>query len=351
MLCSLALPLISAEDCPGQSSSASPNDVQKKNKKASPKPAAQIPGPKKYFAGRANCPALKMKKGVREEFPHVDQAVALLKYTLVRDELWPTGTGSIHKRVRKGALEALNDPNMKLEYSPPLVPKEHLKGKKVVAAQAVNANLIRLSAFAGKDVESLASTIMHELVHIWQFRTQGGNGSEIPAYRAEANLPKRFLKGKVAGKNFCGKKKKGKRGANIRGVKPPGDKPFGVLMVDGYIFMGNYWEIAERPTCQVGGWGLDCEAKVKDRAPIQNPLGKWFETELEAAQAFCKNAVENSYRKQPLVPSGHYFKFKFDNAEHNVVATRGWCTLCKKPGLHRPSAQCHDHPLGTLDSW
>ncbi len=199
MLCA---PALGMSECPGgSSSSAKPTDAGGTPKRhVTPQPTI---GPAEYFGDRDACPKVKMRGGARKEFPHIDQALALLKYTVAREDLWPTHQGSLHPRVRKGVLEALDDPKMVLEYSAPLKPKSHFKGKKVVAAQAVNANLIRLSAWAGDDVETLASTILHEMVHIWQLRTQGGTGGEMAAYRAEANLPKKYLRSKAAEKNFC----------------------------------------------------------------------------------------------------------------------------------------------------
>lgn len=335
------------EPCWGSSSStATPSDAGSKPKRAQ---AVPTEGPVKYFADRSECPRVKTRGGARKEFPHIDQALALLKYTVAREDMWPTHQGSIHPRVRKGVLEALNDHNMVLEYSAPLKPKSHFKGKKVVAAQAVNGNLIRLSAWAGDDVESLASTILHEMVHIWQIRTQGGTGGEMSAYRAEANLPKKFFRGKAKDKNFCGKKKtkKPRKRSGKVSDKPPGDKPFGVFLVGDNLFMGNWWSIKDRATCTVGGWGLDCEKKVAEVGRLEPVLG-WFETPQGAVDAYCEDVVPNTYRKQPLVPSGHYYEFEFDGKAHNVVGIEGWCTVCKEPGVYRPSAQCGEFPLGTL---
>ena len=285
---------------------------------------------------------MKAKGGARKEFPHLDQALALLKYTVAREDMWPTGEGTVHPRVREGVLAVLDDPNMTLEYSAPLKPKAHFKGSKVVAAQAVNANLIRLSAWAGDDVEALASTILHEMVHIWQIRTDK-SAMEFVAYRAEKNLPRKFLKGKAKDKNFCGtKKKKTKKSRKRPGKvsdKPPGDKPFGVFLVEDKMFLGNWHSIKDRATCRVGGWGLDCERKISDVGKLEPVLG-WFETVEEAVDAYCGDVVPNTYVKQPLVPSGHSYEFSFDGKRHNVVGITGWCNVCPQPGVARPSAGC-----------
>jgi len=148
----------------------------------------------------APCVRTGLTKELRQKYPKAPTALVLLKHVLAKDELWPDDEGVERKKERKRILEILEDPRLIIEYSAPLVPHQHLEGKKVVAGQTIDENTIRLSALAGKDLYKLAQTLLHELMHVQQLRHQGKpNGGprewlslslwEKPAYDIEQDLP------------------------------------------------------------------------------------------------------------------------------------------------------------------
>ncbi|MBI4955823.1 MAG: hypothetical protein HY908_27640 [Myxococcales bacterium] len=165
-----------------------------------------LPAPRCIEAGvmpaAGPCVRTGLTKELRTELPHTGAALAILKHVLARDELWPVGEGQLAAGVRKNIVAILEDPELVIEYSAPLVPEAHLEGKPVAAGQTLNRNRIRVSKFAGKDTYTLARTLLHELVHVEQLRYEGKPEGltdwlrtvpviwEKPAYAAEAALPR-----------------------------------------------------------------------------------------------------------------------------------------------------------------
>ncbi len=152
-------------------------------------------------AQQMRCPRTALTPGMHKQFPFAARALAILKHTLEQDRMWRSGRGATPRRYRHEIASILEDPGLRFEFSPPLVPRVHLQGKSVVAAQTVNAKLIRFSAFAGKDAYQLARTMLHELMHVHQIRFQRQGYIlnlqplwELPAYHIEAQLPPAFFR-------------------------------------------------------------------------------------------------------------------------------------------------------------
>ncbi len=156
------------------------------------------PGPGMVGPG-SPCPRVTIGPETMQAYPMLPDVLGTLKVTLDDDTRWPQGANTIRQDIRHQMARILEDPRLVFEYSPPLVPVAHL-GTKVVAAQTIDGNRIRLSRFAGgpsgRDPTVLAQTVAHELLHVFQVRHQGKALNsffepawELPAYALEAQLP------------------------------------------------------------------------------------------------------------------------------------------------------------------
>jgi hypothetical protein len=180
--------------------------------------AQQVKAVQDYYRQEATrCPRMKIDPALVNEFLELPQVLAVLKY-LLDHGTWGS-QGGPDKARRERLRQLLDDPTLELRYSPPKVPVKEVasdlasgakagKPKSVTAAQTVSGNLVTLGVYAGgidpKDYMPwrhpfrLATTILHELVHVDQIRHEGasprfGNmhygNYEKTAYGAERAIP------------------------------------------------------------------------------------------------------------------------------------------------------------------
>jgi len=188
---------------------------------------AQLAALQNYHRQHAErCPQVQIDPALEKEFPHFREALATLRYLLDQDGTRPSTSKffeqpppvqldpqvEAQRRARLRAL--LDDPTLQLRYRPPKdleqAKKDFKAGEPIAAAWTESANLISFGLYAGggsratglpdRDVFSLVTTILHELVHVDQVRTENaspGHGSreqETPGYAWEHSIPEE-LKG------------------------------------------------------------------------------------------------------------------------------------------------------------
>jgi hypothetical protein len=171
------------------------------------------------IGNKTRCPTITIDPAVQKEFPNMAQTLAVLRYVLAQNVRPDTSAFSKQpppiqlspeaedmRRARLAAL--LDDPALQLKFVPPKNREQAIADvrnkKSVAAANTRSANVIELGMFAGgsdadgtpaHDPFRLATTILHEMVHVDQIRNEhirAGHGDaaiETPAYAWEHSMP------------------------------------------------------------------------------------------------------------------------------------------------------------------
>jgi hypothetical protein len=90
-------------------------------------------------------------------------------------------------------------------------------------------------------------------------------------------------------------------------------EPYGVFLANDEVLVGRRTDLENTATCNLRGWGLDCNRKVKDAVSLSQVLGP-FPTSEAARQAFCAALVPGSWRVVPL-GAGSKARFSFAGQE------------------------------------
>ncbi|MFQ5921247.1 MAG: hypothetical protein ACE5M4_00240 [Anaerolineales bacterium] len=75
---------------------------------------------------------------------------------------------------------------------------------------------------------------------------------------------------------------------------------YGVFLADGEVLVGSQSDLEQTPTCNLTGWGINCEETVGERTTLNMVLGP-FSSREAAAEAYCENLDKDSVHYPPLV--------------------------------------------------
>lgn len=95
-----------------------------------------------------------------------------------------------------------------------------------------------------------------------------------------------------------------------------GVEPFGIFEARGYVLVGRKDAIEFTATCNLVGWGLDCDKLVRDVTTL-NPLSGSFDTWEEVLEAYCNLLDKESIRLIPLAAAKK--KGKVGGVEYNIT--------------------------------
>lgn len=161
-----------------------------------------------YNNDPSRLPQIFVDPKIREAYPNIDGALAILKFTLNNDSYWQDAKWNRNVNIdelRRSVSVLLDDPSVRLVWNPTQTPIEHLVGGKSAGAETLDGHVVQFNGIVFWSPEGLrppaevASTIMHELTHVWDNRehsafnrqTRDGLSGSGLAYDFESLMPTR----------------------------------------------------------------------------------------------------------------------------------------------------------------
>jgi len=161
-----------------------------------------------YAADASRLPRIAIEGAVTERCPELEPALAIAKYVLLNGSFWkdakaPSGIDLAAARV--GVAGLLDDPKLNIKWNKTQVALADLSEKgRSAAAETLDDHNVQLNevacrkrlpggAIVQRSAAEIASTLVHELLHVWGKRNGVGTADGLlgvgVAYDFEALLP------------------------------------------------------------------------------------------------------------------------------------------------------------------